>query len=254
MKRMVCWLLMAFGVVSLKGQTTLCISTDKTVSLVFPYAVKHVDRGTQSVLAQSVKDAPEILLVKAAQKNFAETNLSVVTADGSVYTFLICYDVNPGTWVYHLPVNKKEKLETYAMMLMDNEPLTNKIKDSKLEMSATVCGIYIKDEIIFYQLKIQNESPVDYDIDMIRFFIKDKKKSKRTAVQENEIVPLYVGGNSKLIKANTETVIVYAFEKFTIPDAKFMGVQIMEKNGGRHLFLKVTNKRIMQGKILPDLK
>ncbi|MBK8310909.1 MAG: DUF4138 domain-containing protein [Chitinophagaceae bacterium] len=80
----ICWMF-----VSATAQTTLGITTDKTTSLVFPFAIKHVDRGTQAVLAQQVKEAPTILLVKAAEKDFAETNLSVVTDDGSVYAFTV---------------------------------------------------------------------------------------------------------------------------------------------------------------------
>jgi hypothetical protein len=49
-------------------------------------------------------------------------------------------------------------------------------------------------------------------------------------------------------------VTVVALEKFTIPDKKFMGIQIMEKNGGRHLSMKMSNKDILKAILLPDLK
>jgi len=48
--------------------------------------------------------------------------------------------------------------------------------------------------------------------------------------------------------------LVIALEKFTIPDAKFLAIQIMEKNGGSHLSMKIGNKKIMQAIPLPDLK
>jgi len=43
-------------------------------------------------------------------------------------------------------------------------------------------GIYIKDDIIYYQLQIHNHSPLDYDIELLKFHIIDKKKGKRTAL------------------------------------------------------------------------
>ena len=89
---------------------------------------------------------------------------------------------------------------------------------------------------------------------MLRFFIRDKKKNKRTAVQENELKPLQISGNTKQVKAFSRTVAVVALEKFTIPDKKFMGIQIMEKNGGRHLSMKLDNKDILRAIPLPDLK
>ena len=200
MKRFVWLVIVSVLFVSAKAQTSLCISTEKTTSLVFPFAILHVDRGTQSVLAQPVKESPTILLVKAASKGFPETNLSVVTEDGSVYSFMVCYDSNPVTWVYHLPVNKAATLATYANAIIDNPKSIGGIKDHKWDMQARIAGIYIKGDVIYCQLYLANQSPVDYDIDLLRFYIRDKKKGKRTAVQENDLIPLYVAGNISQLK------------------------------------------------------
>lgn len=254
MKRLVCLTMVSLFFVSLKAQTSLCISTEKTTSLVFPFSILHVDRGTQAILAQQVKESPTILLVKAAEKGFPETNLSVVTDDGSVYSFVVCYDNNPATWVYHLPTNKFATLATYANGILDNPRTIYGIKDEQWDIKAMVSGIYIKNEIMYYQLNITNNSPVDYDIDVLRFFIRDKKKGKRTAIQETDLKPLHISGNTSQVKANSSLSIVFALDKFTIPDAKYLAVQIMEKNGGRHLSMKVSNKKIMKAIILPDLK
>jgi len=254
MKRFLWLMMVSVLFVSVKAQTSLCISTEKTTSLVFPFSILHVDRGTQSVLAQPVKESPTILLVKAASKGFPETNLSVVTEDGSIYSFMVCYDSNPVTWVYHLPVNKSATLATYANAIIDNPKTIGGIKDHKWDMQARISGIYIKGDVIYYQLSLVNQSPVDYDIDLLRFYIRDKKKGKRTAVQENDLKPLYVVGNTSQVKANSNSSVVVALDKFTIPDAKYLAVQVMEKNGGRHLFMKINNRKIMQAITLPDLK
>ncbi len=236
------------------AQTKLNITTDKTTSLVFPFAIKHVDRGTSSVLAQQVKEAPEILLVKAALKDFTETNLSVVTDDGSVYAFTVNYDSKPTVWVLYLPVNRTATISSYANMIMDNERTLKKLEDKKYNMKASVKGIYIKDNTIYFQVYINNDGTVDYDVDLLRFSIKDKKRSKRTAVQESEQKPLHITGNYNKVKGSNSTVFVAALEKFTIPDKKYLAIQMMEKNGGRHFLLKVRNKDIMKAIVLPDLK
>ncbi len=254
MKRFVCLAMMSWLFVSASAQTSICISTDKTTSLVFPFTIRHVDRGTQSVLVQPVKEVPTILLVKAATTDFPETNLSVITADGSVYSFVVCYNKEPSVWVYHLPINKIATPETYANAILDNPQTIDGIKDKKSDILAQIKGIYIKGDVIYYQLSLANESPIDYDIDLLRFYIRDKKKSKRTAVQENELKPLYVAGNITQVKANNTSVAIVALDKFTIPDAKYLAVEVMEKNGGRHLFMKVNNRKILQAMPLPDLK
>lgn len=235
-----------------QAQTKLCISTEKTTSLIFPFAIRHVDRGSQSILAQQVKEVPTILLVKAAFNSFNETNLSVVTDDGSIYAFDVCYDTKPGVLVHYLPIDNKATTAMYANGILDNQRVTKGIEDHKWKTDAAIKGIYIKNDVIFYQLSISNNSPVDYTIDLIRFYIRDKKKTKRTAVQETELKPVCIVGNTKLVKANSKSVLVFAVEKFTVPDAKYMTVQINEKNGGRHFNMRIKNRKIMKAVTLPD--
>jgi conjugative transposon TraN protein len=244
-----CWLFF-----SAIAQSSLCITTDKTTSLVFPFSIIHVDRGTKDILVQPVNEAENILLVKAGLKDFPETNLSVFTSDGSVFTFQVCYLPTPTTLTYYLPANKKVTMATYTSGILDNNQTLKGIRDNSWNIDAAVIGAYIKDDVMYYQLRIINNSPIDYDIEVLRFYIRDKRKSKRTAVQENELKPLHISGNTKQVKAFSRTVAVVALQKFTIPDKKFMGIQIMEKNGGRHLSMKLSNKDILKAILLPDLR
>ena len=234
------------------AQQPLAITTDKTTSLIFPFPIKYVDRGTKDILVQPIKENDNILLVKAASKQFSETNLSVVTGDGHVYEFTVTYQPQPSSLVWHLPPNKKAGIATYCNGILDNRG--KKIMQvEKGNVKVKVIGIYIKDEVIYYQLEICNHSPLDYDIDLLQFVIRDKKLGKRTAIQENELTPLYIAGNKKQVKAYNFSVIVVALDKFTIPDAKLLGVRIMEKNGGRHFDLKIYNNQILKAIVLPDL-
>lgn len=254
MKQILCAIILVMFLFAAKAQTTLCVTTDKTTSLVFPFAIRHVDRGNQYILAQQVKDMPTILLVKAATTDFKETNLSVVTDDGSVYSLTVCYDNKPKSWVHYLPINNKATTAMYANGILDNQRRIKKLKSHKWKSDLSVTGIYVKNEIIFYQLLLENNSPIDYSIDLIRFYIRDKKKAKRTAVQEIELKPAYTVGNATLVKAHSKSVMVFALDKFTIPDAKYLVVQVNEKNGGRNFMIKVKNKNIMKAIALPDYK
>lgn len=247
---MACYLSVHFAI----GQGPLQISTDKTISLIFPFPVRYVDRGTRDVLVQQVKESDNILLVKAAIEKFSETNLSVVTGDGSIYSFKVVYNPQPDIWVYHLPTIRKTAVANYANLILDNHRTVRGIEDRKWEMTASLHGIYIKDGVLYYQILLCNKSAIDYDIDLLKFFIRDKTKAKRTAMQENELSPLHISGNTKVVKACDFSVVVIALDKFTIPDAKSFVIQIMEKNGGRHLQLNVKNDKIVKAIPLPDIK
>ena len=235
------------------AQTALSVATDKTTSLVFPFPIKYVDRGTKDVLVQPVKEDDRILFVKAASKQFAETNLSVITSDGNVYLFTVTYAANPGTLVMHLPVNKTATIASYATMVL-NTPSKRIVKSENGRVVVKVTGIYIKEDVIYYQLQLHNHSPLDYDIDLLKFYLSDKKKSKRTAIQENELQPLHIAGNKSVVKAYNFSIVAVALPKFTIPDAKYFGIQLMEKNGGRHFNLKISNAQILKAKVPADLR
>ena len=254
MKQFVC-LIGAFVIIQFGfSQQSLQVTTDKTSSLIFPFPILHVDRGTKDILVQEVKESSVILLLKASCKNFNPTNLSVLTGDGSLYSFLVSYDSFPSNLVYKVAPQLMASVETRANSILDNKPFMHGLRDKSWGMQSKVSGIYIYGDIIYYQLSLFNKSPIDYDVDFMRFYIRDKLKSKRTARQEIELKPIYIAGNDKQVKAGIRSVLVVALEKFTIPDAKFLAIEIGEKNGGRNLLMKVKNNKIVKAIQLPDLR
>lgn len=249
-------LLFAMGIIfSCAGQSTsISLTADKTTSLIFPFKIKHVDRGTKDILVQQVTEAQNILFLKAAIKDFQSTNLSVVTEDGSLYGFEIHYNSDPARLIYHLHVKGKEDISFYAKNILDNAGNMHGISDRSWGIISRVKGIYVKDDIIYYQLQIINKSPINYDLDFLHFYVCDKKKVKRTAFQENEISPVVTAGNTRSIKANSNSIIVAAVKKFTIPNGRQLVIDIHERDGGRNLLMKVGNKKMMHADLLPDLK
>ena len=255
MKQLVSLLCAVHVSVTLFAQvTSLCLATNKTTSLVFPFAVRHVDRGSADVLVQPVKEAENILLVKAAKAGFPETNLSVITSDGSLYTFSVCFDATPLTWVYELPAQTKTSTALYAKSLLDNPPILKGIRYRKGDVEATLSGVYVRAGALFLQLRIVNRSAIDYTVDYLRFYLRDRQRLNRTAAQETELMPLHTAGNAKTVKAGGATTVVVALEAFVIPDQKVFVTEAGEKNGGRSLTLQVHNRQILNAIALPDLQ
>src|SRR4051812_31287454 len=96
------------GAISFIDPYPLQITYNKTTNLVFPYAVKTVDRGSSDVLVQKARYADTILQLKAGREGFRETNLSVVTTDGKLYSFLLQYAPSPARLSYLF--NSSDKL------------------------------------------------------------------------------------------------------------------------------------------------
>lgn len=263
------WLLAVIFTLNVRAQGAQPIQTmrlhityDKTTNLIFPYAVKSVDKGSRDILAQIAGGVENILQVKAGRQGFAETNLTVVTADGKLYSFLLDYALtNPDLIVrlegqphtlkpdalFAVATDNDARIQDLAEQVAVKKPLIDK-SDKNSDVSLALTGIYIHSDMLYFQLRLENNSLIDYDISQLRFFIRDNSQAKRTAVQEQALEPVQFSGNTRLIRGNTAQTVVVVLPKFTIPDKKYLGIQLMEQNGGRSLSLKIKNKVLVKAR------
>ncbi len=246
---------------------SLIIGHSKTTTIVFPHAIKSVDRGSNAVLVQKVKGIENILQLKAAYADFNETNLTVVTSDGQLYSFVLNYNEKDAmlNWairktkqgiVADLGLSEKEneaELQSFAELASHENKNLDGVKDNKNGMKLQLTGLFIHQDIMYYRINVANNTDVNYDISQFRFFIRDQKKAKRTASQEIEVTPSYVHNRVTVIESRSEVCLVFALEKLTIPDKKYLAIQLMESKGARHLELQVRNKKMLQLAVLPSL-
>lgn len=244
----------------------LGITYFKTSNLIFPYAIVSVDRGSKDVLVQQAKGVENILHVKAGKEDFEETNLTVITADGHLYSYILHYADSPSPLniqftsqklkdpeaLFSAGFKNEAGLEADAERIVSKKRTVRGIIDKKHGMQLSLNGLYIRDNVMYFQIKLENSSNISYDIGQLRFFISDQKKSKRTASQELEVRPLYVHHDTTTVVGQKEHAFVFALPKFTIPDKKHLIIQVMEKDGGRHLELKVKNRAIVRAKPIID--
>lgn len=241
----------------------LQVGFSKTTSIIFPYTIKSIDIGSAEVLVQKAKGVENILLVKAAKQHFFQTNLTVVTSDGKLYVFVLnyddsCPDLNfkaenavaaSRDVLFSLENENQKRIEQCALTAYSKKKKISGLKKSKCQIRLEVNGIFIQQDVLYLRIVFENKSKINYDIDQLRFFIRDQKKSKRTASQEIELQPLYATSSSSVIPYKSEIIKVYALEKFTIPENKYLTLQMIEKNGGRHLEVDINNN--LTDKVIP---
>lgn len=229
------------------------ISTERTVAVTFPFSITSVDRGSQQILAQKAKGTQNVLLLKAAQKDFKPTSLIVITSDGALYSFDVSYWDQPNSLTVLSPRSAgtvqndndiNENLIDKAIELAKQHP-SHPLKRSKNGgMSATVEGLYIKDEFILLGLMFENESVIDYDVESIRMLVGDRKQVKRTASQLVEILPLKVSQELGQIKGSEQKSIVLVIPKMTLSKGKRFCVETTEKRGARKLRISLSAKQL----------
>lgn len=235
------------------------ISTDKTTNIIFPLGIVSVDRGNKHILVQKAKGVENILQVKAANDSIKESNLSVITSDGKLNSFIVNYAKDPavlnvsllddprkGTIFFSSDQINQAEIETYSKQTLYSRKRVGGINGKNFGIGFRLSGIFIYSNLMYFRIRIENQSNIAYDIDQLRFYIRDEKKSKRTASQETEITPVNIYNNTSTVFPLDGNTLVIALPKFTIPDKKYLALQLMEANGGRHLELEVKNRQVMR--------
>jgi conjugative transposon TraN protein len=239
------------------------ISEQLTTNLIFPQAIKSVDRGNREIIVQRANPVENILQVKAENSELTNSNLTVITSDGQFYSFEVSYAADPqqlNLTVFPRSVNAPAEfpkgianevtiLETAKKVAVKNRRM-KAIRKRKYMTGLSLTGIYIAEDLLYFQIKLENQTNINFDVDQFRFFIRDNRKSKRTAVQELEQIPIQVLGNTEKIPTQSTQTIVVVLAKFTIPDQKHLGIELMEQQGGRHLKIKVKNHHIIQAAVV----
>lgn len=258
---------------------------NKTVSIIFDSPVRSVDLGSRDLMADRADGVENVLKVKAAKMGFNETNFSVITADGKFHSFVVNYNEQTPLLALNL-ANSVTKAGDQLSMNARRKYIDNQNEGSgfiqfenvrasqsdvvfscaeilkkrrsvrhlgiqKDQLEATIRGVFVRDNVIYFKLGIRNKSTIHYDIDQVRFFIVDETVAKRTSRQELEMQPFYVHNDAiKTVRGGGEVERVVAFQKFTIPDNKRIQVVMGEIDGGRNLSFLVSNADLIQADTL----
>lgn len=256
------------------------VTYDKTTHIIFPSAVRYVDLGSPNLIAGKADGAENVIRVKATVKNFRqETNLSVITEDGSFYTFNVKYANEPLILNVEMTdfihdgeaVNRPNNaMEIYLKDLGSESPMLVRMimksiyKEDKRVVKHIGCkrfgiqyllkGIYTHNGLLYFHTQLKNSSNVPFDVDFITFKIVDKKVAKRTAIQEQVILPLRAFNYITNVSGKKDGRTVFAMDKFTIPGDKQLVVELNEKNGGRHQSFTVENEDLVRAKVINELR
>jgi hypothetical protein len=115
------------------------------------------------------------------------------------------------------------------------------------KLSLTLQGIFLKQNMLWFSLLLDNESPIEYTPAYTRWFIRDRHQFKRTAIQELPVVPVYVTP-AAIIPGDSNRSLLMGFQPFALPKDKELVLQIGERNGARVLTMAIGHKEILKAK------
>lgn len=255
------------------------VTFEKTVHLIFPAAIRYVDLGSQNIIAGKADDAENVLRVKAAVREFeTETNMSVICEDGSFYAYNVKYSDEPEKLSMEmkdflsptegrLPSNRADiyfkELGSESPILVklimksiyQNDKRTIKHVGAKqFGMRFLLRGLYAHNGLLYFHVRMDNESNMPYAVDFITFKVVDKKVAKHTAIQERMLQPLRAFHQVMWIGAGRSERIVFALEQFTLSEDKQLEVTLYERNGSRTLTFYVEPEDLLLTKKIDNLK
>lgn len=255
------------------------VTFEKTVHLIFPAAIRYVDLGSQNIIAGKADDAENVLRVKAAVREFeTETNMSVICEDGSFYAFNVKYADEPEKLSMEmkdflaptegrLPSNRADiyfkELGSESPILVklimksiyqNDKRIIKHVGAKQFGMRFLLRGLYAHNGLLYFHVRMDNESNMPYAVDFITFKVVDKKVAKHTAIQERMLQPLRAFHQVMWIGAGRSERIVFALEQFTLSEDKQLEVTLYERNGSRTLTFYVEPEDLLLTKKIDNLK
>lgn len=256
------------------------VTFDKTVHIIFPTPIQYVDLGSNRIIAGKAGTSENILRVKAALRNFeTETNMAVITQEGSYYTFNVKYANEPEKLNIEMKdfmhdgiaVNKpNNSMDIYLKELGSESPrivylinraiyntdkrIVKHIGSKRFGIQYLLKGVYSHNNLLYLHTSIKNSSNVPFDIDFVRMKVVDKKVMKQTAIQETVIYPLRAYNFITTVGGNKSERTVFAIDKITIPNDKQLVIELFEKNGGRNQSFIIENEDLLRAEEINELK
>ncbi|WP_313189662.1 conjugative transposon protein TraN [Sphingobacterium sp.] len=269
------WICLLDSFLGAKGQSapepqSIRVSKYMTTNLIFPIPILSVDLGNPGLIAQRASGVQNVLQVKAASRELRQTNLTVITQDGKLHSFLASYSeladpINltvqegaPG----QSPVRSIKKGKrvpppevTHGMEWVRKTELTPfRLTKKSNGISFVLDGIFIQGSRMYLRFRLHNESHIPFHIDQLRFSLKDNRTAKRTAVQELEIIPEYMVEGPPTVIEHIRNTVVVSLPSFTIPRGRHLLVELRERSGGRDLELKVRNSHVLKTRPVPIIQ
>ncbi|NDV95305.1 conjugative transposon protein TraN [Dysgonomonas sp. 521] len=256
------------------------VTFNKTVHIIFPAAIRYVDLGSNNIIAGKAGTSENILRVKAAIRSFeTETNMAVITEEGSYYTFNVKFADEPEKLniemkdfmhegiTTNIPNNsmdiylKELGSESPRIVYLINRAVYNTDKrivkhigSKRFGIQYLLKGIYSHNNLLYLHTSIKNASNVPFDVDFVRMKIVDKKVMKQTAIQETVIYPLRAYNFVSSVGGNKSERTVFSIDKITIPNDKQLVIELFEKNGGRNQSFVIENEDLLRAEEINELK
>lgn len=264
MKKSILLSICIFFSLAIWAQSQIDVCQSKATHIISKEKISYLQVGDPNkIVAEIVPEHPNMVRIKAVGTFGGETSLTLVSANKAYSIFVGYADTSKISYKlddFHGMMIGEEgtgKLPEYVLKELSNQILnlrmqkSVKSKTKKDGLIFRLKNIYLKQDVLFFELELTNTTNMACQIQDFYWWIDDKKEVKATNVQEYRVAPVYQHYKLLSIPAKTKLREVFVLPKLTVPDKRILRIEVLEKalgNTGRKLSLDVKNKQILKAK------
>ncbi len=273
MKNSIFTLLAIFGLSLAEAQQveildTIYANEQKNVALFFSQPIRQGITGSENFVFTYNREKEQYFGLLQATPG-KESNLLIIDNDGSVFSYIVRYSKNLSNLNYFIPTSdsignekplrpkpvvgktmenpfdeKAYYYERFCSYLLDRKQTMGNLRQQEHGIGLSIENIVFDKEELYFVIKLENSSSLDYDLNFIKLSIQTRKKGKKKSLQTLDQEPIFKYNVPSKI-AESETVrLVYVLPKFSLSDERVVVLELNEKNGERDFELKVTHRYI----------
>lgn len=254
---------------------TIYANDQKNVALFFPDPIRQGITGSENFVFTYNREKEQHLGLLQATPG-KESNLLVISTTGSVFSYIVKYSdrldklnyfISDSGKIGNEDPGKREELkedvalisdskaeeeladneiyyQNYSSYLLRSKKKIGNIKKRTDKVILSVENIVFKKEELYFLLKIDNRSSIDYDLSLLDISVETRKKGQKKSMQKLVKEPVYKYRVPEKVAKGIVTRFVYVLPKFSIAEDKVVVIDLKEQNGERDIKLKVKKKFI----------
>ena len=241
-----------------RAMDTLFANERQIHSLFFESPIEKGIVGASNFAFTFNREKSENLGLLQARKG-SNSNLLVLTKDGSIYSFVVVHKEELATFTTFVKSTSTLTPTTIKKQPLDSTDVGKKANKDYKKLCRQLLGRTTKFQQIYFQkgirlrvtesvyygnevyivYEIKNTSAIDYEVERLRLLKVLGTKTKKSSHQELPIQPLYRFQFPKKVFQGNSLRFVVVYPKFTLGDQERLKVLLQEKNGSRNFEIKI---------------
>ncbi|MDR5591164.1 DUF4138 domain-containing protein [Christiangramia sp. SM2212] len=247
---------------------TIYANDTKNVALFFPEPIRQGITGSDNFVFTYNREKEQYFGLLQAKPG-KESNLLVVNRNGLIFSYIVRYKKQLSKLNYFIPlsnsignerpivkdsvlVKSSEELvdnstyyyQKFCSYLLNRKQRIGRIKKRNEGIILTVENIVFDKDELYFVIKIENTSTLDYDLNFLNLSIETIQKGKRKSLQQLYKEPIYKHNVPSKIKENELARFVYVLSKFSLSDDRRAILKLNEKDGERNIEMKLSHRYI----------